>query len=322
MSCPLVAIIGAGISGLACGQALREAGAGVVVFEKSRSLGGRLATRRWEGHVVDHGAPWFSPGPEDFRKNCGEGRHLIQAPVMDASKGVALTEPDGGRWYLPAGNNRLAKPMAAGLEVRVETLIETMEHQPDGRWQVAGEAFDAVVLTAPWPQTRRLLAPWLADGAEAAPPRYVRTLTAFFEYGGDPSGPAAVWSGIEHGNQTGGLSRSICENHKTGRILPGRTVIVAHGTPAFSEEHFESERELWSGLLESEAREAWELPAAPRAVFSHRWGFSTAAHPFAEIPVLPGGIHLAGDAVSGSQIGAVYASGRAAAQTILTGLRS
>jgi predicted NAD/FAD-dependent oxidoreductase len=204
-----VALLISRITGLACGQALREAGAGVVVFEQSRSLGGRLAIPRLPG-------------------------------------------------------------------------------------------------------------PWLADGAEAEPPRCVRTLTAFFEYDGDQSGPAAVWSGIEHGNQPDGLSRSICENHKTGRILPGRTAIVAHGTPAFREEHFDSEREPRSGLLESEVREAWELPAAPRAVFSHRWGFSVAAHPFAEIPVLPGGIHPAGDAVSRSQIGAVFASGRAAAQTLVS----
>lgn len=320
MSHPRVAIIGAGLSGLACGQALREAGAGVVVFEKSRSLGGRLATRRWEGHVVDHGAPWFSPEPAVFREQCGAGLGLIQAPVMDASTGTALTEPEGGRWYLPAGNNRLAKPMADGLDLRMETLVETMERPVDGRWQVLGEDFDAIVLTAPWPQTRRLLAPWLGEAVEpgsVAEPRYIRTLTAFFEYEGEPSGPAAVWSGMEHGNHPGGLARSLCENHKTGRILPGRTVIVAHGTPPFSEEFFDAERELWSAQLEAQVRHDWDLPAAPRAIFTHRWGFSTAAHPFAAMPVLPAGIHLAGDAVSGSHIGAVYASGRAAAQAIL-----
>jgi renalase len=315
-----VAIVGAGISGLACGQALGEAGAGVVVFEKSRSLGGRLATRRWEGHVVDHGAPWFSLEPADFREHCGEALTQLHVPVMDAATGAALTEPEGGRWYLPQGNNRLGKQLATGLDLRMEVLIESMERHPDGRWEVAGEVFDAVVLTAPWPQSRRLLAPWLADVGQMespAEPRYVRTLTAFFEYEGDPSGPAARWSGIEHGNAAGGLSRSICENHKPGRILPGRTVIVAHGTPDFSEEHFESEREHWSTLLESEVREAWELPSAPHAVFTHRWGFSTVAEPFAETPLVPDGIYLAGDTVSGSQIGAVFASGRMAAQAIL-----
>ena len=41
-----VAIIGAGISGLASGKLLHDQGVGVTVFEKSRGVGGRMATRR------------------------------------------------------------------------------------------------------------------------------------------------------------------------------------------------------------------------------------------------------------------------------------
>ena len=318
---PRVAIIGAGISGLACGQALRQAGAVVVVFEKSRSLGGRLATRRWEGHVVDHGAPWFALEPASFRQACGDGLMSVQTPVLDATTEAALTEPAGGRWYLPEGNNRLGKTFANGLDLRRETLIESLERQPDGRWKVGSEAFDAVILTAPWPQTRRLLDPFLKTAPTADPePRYVRTLTAFFEYEGDPSGPAAAWSAIHHALLSSGVERSICENHKAGRILPGRTVIVAHATPAFSEEHFEADRDPWSARLESAVRHAWQLPSAPRAVFTHRWGFSTVAQPFAAAPALPHGLHLAGDALSGSRIGQACASGQAAAQVILLGI--
>jgi predicted NAD/FAD-dependent oxidoreductase len=41
-----VAIIGAGMAGLSCARRLLAAGVRVDVFEKSRSTGGRLATRR------------------------------------------------------------------------------------------------------------------------------------------------------------------------------------------------------------------------------------------------------------------------------------
>ena len=41
-----IAVIGAGIAGLACAQELARADAKVTVFERSRGLGGRLATRR------------------------------------------------------------------------------------------------------------------------------------------------------------------------------------------------------------------------------------------------------------------------------------
>ncbi len=52
-----IAVVGAGLAGLGAARALAGAGREVVVFEKSRGLGGRLATRRVEGAVLDHGCP-------------------------------------------------------------------------------------------------------------------------------------------------------------------------------------------------------------------------------------------------------------------------
>ena len=40
-----VAIIGAGLAGLTCAQQLHQAGYRVVIVEKSRGVGGRVATR-------------------------------------------------------------------------------------------------------------------------------------------------------------------------------------------------------------------------------------------------------------------------------------
>lgn len=310
MSHPRIAIIGAGISGLACGQALRSHGALVSVFEKSRSLGGRLATRRWEGHVVDHGAPWFSNLPDTLREMCRDAIQHLQSPVLNLETENSMAEPEGGRWYLPAGNNRLGKLLAEGLDVRLEHLVESLTLTPEGSWEVGGESFDAVVLTAPWPQTRRLLEPWLDAALPDPEPSCTRTLTAFFEYDGEPAGLASEWSGMEHGAEAeSGLARSICENHKTSRILSGRTVIVAHATAGFSEAHFEGDREVWSAALESAVRQAWQFPAGSRAVFTHRWGFSTVRQPFTGALVLPPGLYAAGDALAGSSISGVFSNG-------------
>ncbi len=54
-----IAIIGAGMAGLICAQRLTEAGYSVLVVEKSRGLGGRLATRRLYGTWADHGGLLF-----------------------------------------------------------------------------------------------------------------------------------------------------------------------------------------------------------------------------------------------------------------------
>ena len=61
-----IAIVGAGIAGLAAGRVLHDAGHRVQVFDKSRSTGGRLCTRRGEGWQADHGAQYFTARHPDF----------------------------------------------------------------------------------------------------------------------------------------------------------------------------------------------------------------------------------------------------------------
>ena len=52
-----VAIIGAGISGLACARMLKDHGIAVTLYEKSRGPGGRAATRPVPtDRSFDHGA--------------------------------------------------------------------------------------------------------------------------------------------------------------------------------------------------------------------------------------------------------------------------
>jgi renalase len=55
-----IAIIGAGIAGLACAQRLQDGGCSVTLFDKGRGAGGRMATRRVTtpfGEIAfDHGA--------------------------------------------------------------------------------------------------------------------------------------------------------------------------------------------------------------------------------------------------------------------------
>ena len=56
-----VAIVGAGLAGLACADQLVAGGHQVSLFDKGRGPGGRMSTRRMEdGWAFDHGAPWFA----------------------------------------------------------------------------------------------------------------------------------------------------------------------------------------------------------------------------------------------------------------------
>ena len=46
MEKPNIAIIGAGMTGVVCARNLKDAGYETIIFEKSRGIGGRMATRR------------------------------------------------------------------------------------------------------------------------------------------------------------------------------------------------------------------------------------------------------------------------------------
>ncbi len=61
MNPPVVAVVGAGIAGLGAAQILSRAGLRVDIFEKSQSLGGRIASRQIEGCIIDHGAQYIKP---------------------------------------------------------------------------------------------------------------------------------------------------------------------------------------------------------------------------------------------------------------------
>ena len=63
-----IAIIGAGIAGLACARNLAQAGVQAVVFDKGRGIGGRVATRRAGNLRFDHGAPYVVAKGDDFAK--------------------------------------------------------------------------------------------------------------------------------------------------------------------------------------------------------------------------------------------------------------
>ncbi len=313
MNKPSVAVIGAGISGLSCARALSAAGLAVTVFEKSRSLGGRCATRRWEGHIVDHGAQYFTIRAESFRaeleRTCGPDLRRLAAPILDANG--EIHRPGENRWYHAAGNNRLGRALAEGLTIRMEATVTTPTPLPAG-WLVGDETFAAVVSSAPWPQTLALL------GRPPDPASFAPCLTAFFAYAGDWAGNSA--SAYAHAAPAEDLAWSACENHKPGRIQPGTTVFVAQASPAFSTAHLESDPAEWSAPLRARLEARWNLdPALHRATFTHRWRYARVLAPNDPGP-LPPGFFVTGDSLTESRVESAWSTGQETARQVLAHL--
>ena len=89
-----IAVIGAGMAGLSCAKHLSEHGVHTTIFEKSRGLGGRLATRRADsGIAFDHGAQFIAARSTLFGNMVNEA---IRNGAADYWRPVNLNEGSFG----------------------------------------------------------------------------------------------------------------------------------------------------------------------------------------------------------------------------------
>jgi len=306
-----IAVLGAGMAGISAARVLHDAGQHVVVFEKSRGFGGRCATKRWDGHSVDHGAQYFTIRSREFHDAlgaaCGPSLQTLAAPILD---GNHKPLPDEPRYYHAGGNSRLARDLAAGLETRLEQRVENPTRAGE-RWRVGGELFDLVLSTAPWPQTLSLA------GLDPGPSPYHPCLTLVLRYEGAPVGKMKDVYAFSLPDDPV-LSWTACENHKTGRVSGGQTLLVAQAPPSFSREHYDRDPAVWTTALRERAGELWEIgERAPAAQMTHRWRNARAFTPPGHTP-LPPGWHYAGDAIARSRVEDAWMSGRIKALELLS----
>lgn len=88
-----VAVIGAGVAGLACARALEESGVSVRVLERSARVGGRVGTDLVDGFRCDRGFQWLDVGALDVRRSV-DAAALNPRPI---ERGMVLAHPEGYR---------------------------------------------------------------------------------------------------------------------------------------------------------------------------------------------------------------------------------
>lgn len=149
-----IVIVGAGMAGISAGCVLREnKQTDFLIIEKSRSVGGRMATRRIDEGKVDHGAQFFTARTARFQT------------AIEQWLARGLVKPWFGehhaRYMSPNGMNALAKALANELPVRLNTEISEIKEQDNGflLTTTLGEKIyaAAVLVTAPAPQAKALL---------------------------------------------------------------------------------------------------------------------------------------------------------------------
>lgn len=164
-----IAIIGAGIAGLTLARALATPGNTVHVFEKSRGLGGRLATRRCSWGQLDLGAQYFTARSNSFQAvtrewlDAGVVQPWAMQPYVIGAQGLQHSPDAQVRYVGVPAMNSVSHYMAEGVEVKRNHRIATLQRDRQ-HWTLecdTGEkypGYDWVVSTLPVEQAVPLLA--------------------------------------------------------------------------------------------------------------------------------------------------------------------
>ncbi|HAW36451.1 MAG TPA: NAD/FAD-dependent oxidoreductase [Erythrobacter sp.] len=306
-----IAIVGAGMAGMSCGQRLSRLGHEVRLFDKGRGPGGRMATRRMEdgGTTLhfDHGAQYFT---------ARDPRFVEQVAHWEAS-GVAARWAAAGddAWVGTPAMNAPLKAMAGELGVQFGTRIEQLVRDGEG-WQIDGEGapdarFDAVLVAVPAEQAGPLLqphAPAMATLADQTASDPCWTLMAGFE------APLALVQDTLR--QRGPIGWAARNNAKPGRANEECWVIQA--SPEWSRAHLEEDAETVAAALLAELAEANGGPL-PRQLgaTAHRWRFARSGTAGEEaLWDAEQRIGVCGDWLIGPRVEAAYISGLLLAEAV------
>ncbi|MEM7766099.1 MAG: FAD-dependent oxidoreductase [Pseudomonadota bacterium] len=315
-----IAIIGAGLAGLSCADALSAAGQSVVLFDKGRGPGGRMSTRRAQTPVgecrFDHGAQYFTPTSPDF---AAETERWIAAGaaapwtgdfVTISPSGDITPAPDAPRYVGTPSMNAIIRHLAAGHAVQWARRVSSIRGTPGARTlhfedDTREGPFEAVIVAVPAEQASDLLtgcAPTLAAEAAAIQSAPCWAVMLAFDTGLDAPYDAAQFS-------EGPIAWAARNASKPGR--DGQETWVLHASADWSRHHLEDRADTVAAAL----TEAFAPPVEPDYAAAHRWRYSQIITP-APTPAAwdkAAGIGVCGDWRCGPTLEDAWRSGRALA---------
>ena len=311
-----VAIIGAGLAGLVCAQRLQRAGYGVVILEKSRGLGGRVATRRLPDTCADHGLRWLeAQGPQSQQlidALLGRGLEPWAGEVYQWQKDELMPIAPSPRYVAPDGMTVVAKYLSSGLEIWRGQRVAAVSPDEQG-WSLMLEPLEgegrslsarALVMAIPAPQALALLQP-LAASLEPefldklAAVQFNPCITAIARFSAAERGwfDAPPWSAVNF-SESADLHWVSIDSRK-GRNLDC-PVLVIQSSPAFAETHLDTTDLVPVGneLLQQTAMHLLPGLPSPQILQVHRWRYATVRSPYSRTylsAAQPSPLVLAGD---------------------------
>lgn len=306
-----VAIIGAGFSGLVLANELKSlSGFNVTLFEKSRGVGGRIATRYNQEWEFDHGVPFFEAKTEKFQAFL---QKFIEAgivagwnpKVVDSS--MNIVDFDCKYFVGVPKMNALAKSLSSGLDIKFETKISKIERKTDG-WHLQDDtskihsAFDFIITSCPPQQAFDIL----PDGCSYKPqlknfemlPKFV----SLFGFEADANFDFDIAQ--IHDSQ---IEKIVCNHKKTGRN--NKPSVVVYACDEWSLQNVDTEKDLVGAGLLASLQHLFGGFANPTLSQTHRWLYSQPRLESEALALRDDAIISCGDWLSSGTIEGAFFSG-------------
>ena len=309
-----IAIIGAGVAGMTAAWRLQAAGISCKLYDKSRGVGGRLATRRTrEGVRFDHGAQYFTARSSEFQ------RALKSTPWAGQVEPWTIDTSIGADGYVGAPTMKSPlKEAARSLDIQLNAKVSRIE-RIGSKWRLSGEGLetpqdaDIVIISAPAPQAYALVP--FSDHLQAnlSAVKYEpcwALMVAFAQ--ADNTSPMTL------APKNGVFSWIAKNSSKPGRDKSPESW-VAHAGPIWSEEHLECDKEDVAERLLPHLLAQIGAERTPIYVSTHRWRYARVAEP-AKKPFLTDEtktVFVIGDGCLGPRVECAFESGNKAADHIL-----
>lgn len=330
-----VVVLGGGIAGATAARALHESAFSVTVLDKGRGPGGRASTRRAGDLRFDHGAPYFTARSVRFAEEVGR---WFQGGVVQRWVGAfGEVGPDGlsplphrNLWVGIPGMSRLVGAQLQGIDCGFGSRVLGFR-RVDSRWFIECESgetlgpFEQCVIALPAPQATELLDPIHRVFAER-----VRGIV----FAPCWSVMAACEESVHLGYDelrfriSGPIAKIIRDSAKPQRLSGGPEQWLLHASAAWSAEHLDAEPDRAAAALFAAFAgfllDAGKKPSTPWYLRAHRWKYAQAVEPLGEscLHDPTQGLTVCGDWCLGSSIEHAWASGRAAAEALLSTRRT
>lgn len=319
-----VAIIGAGMAGLACAERLHQAGYHPVIFDKSSRIGGRVATHEAsDGWSFDHGAQFLTARSQEFKDRLDllvtDGAVRVWQPI-DAPTKMSTKTQANDVWYVGApAMDSLFKPMASGLDLRLSEGVTSLKRENEA-WRLkterdqVGTVFERVICTVPAPQVREIIpmTPDLINALSnvASAPCW----TVMLGFNAKPDFGFDVWR-----SDTADITWISRNSSKPGRVMDDHCWVV-HASPDWSQRHLGLDNDdAAERIMENLRRQVSFDPSSVAYLSAHLWRYARTIQELGTpyISSIDGSLYLGGDWCLGPRIECAFESGIAIARALL-----